>query len=151
MIDVVHYRDKAETEQLPPLVCKMVRVAQIDKSIAVCLDSLERIESQKYRTTSSLTGMPRGGMSGSKDNVIYKGIALEKRLAALRDERERILLEIADDPVMETLEPEEYSVLVRKYIDGYSLRRIAYLMFLSKSTIDNRLKSALKKIDKVGQ
>lgn len=151
MIDVVNYQEKTEGSQLPPLVCKMLRVAQIDKSVAVCLDSIERVESQKYRITSSLTGMPRGSMGASKDNVIYKGIALEERLNALREERERLLLEIADNPVMEILEPEEYSVLVRKYIDGYSLRRIAYLMFLSKSTIDNRLKSALQKMDNAGQ
>lgn len=143
MANTAQRRGEKGSDQLPELVRKMIRVAQLDKRIAVCLDSIERVEARKHGITTRLVGALR---DGAKDDAC-KSAALGERLSALREERERVLLEIADDPATERLTHEEYSVLVGKYIDGHSLRRIAYLMFLSKSTINNRLYSALKKIN----
>lgn len=145
MTDIAHGRDKKGSDQLPALVRKMIRVARLDKRIAVCQDSIDRVEGRKRRTPSSPISAPS---RAAKDEAC-KSVALQDRLDALRGERERVLLEIADDPATERLTHEEYAVLVSRYIDGHSLGRIAYLMFAAKSTINNRLQSALKKINEV--
>ena len=100
------------------------------------------------RSTSVLTGMPRGSASGDRmvDNVILLDLArqaLDRIEHELHDMREQL------GPLIEAMDvPLQKSVMRLRYMDGMSVREIAYSLNYSEQHIFRILQQAENKIMK---
>lgn len=104
--------------------------------------------SKATRCTASLTGMPRGGGNGSQveDGAMLLDAAREA-YKAICDELDASRKEL--EPMLETLtDPLEKTSMHMRYIDGYSVREIAYRINYSEQHIFRVLSRAEEKISK---
>ena len=108
--------------------------------------NVERAMSQAQKCTAQLTGMPGGG----EGRTIADGVAL---LMQAQEARDRIAAELAGmraalSRLLDTLDdPLERTVMAMRYMDGISVREIAYQLCYSESRIFKSLKSAERRIE----
>lgn len=108
--------------------------------------NVDRAMSRATKCTAVLTGMPGGG-SGS---TIADGVELLMQAKAARDEIARQLRELRNElaPMLENLDdPLEKTVMRMRYMEGISVREIAYQLCYSERWIFKVLKEAERKID----
>ncbi len=100
------------------------------------------------RVTSVLTGMPRGSASDDRmaENVILLDLAKQARdqiVTELEDMRKQL------GPMIEALDvPLQKSAMRMRYIEGHSVREIAYSLNYSEQHIFRILTIAERKIQK---
>lgn len=110
---------------------------------------VDRALAQATRCTANLTGMPRGGGNGGSQ--VENGAEM---LAAARDALADIMSELyamrqALQPLLEALcDPLEKTAMRMRYMDGYSVREIAYRINYSEQHIFRVLNAAEKAIAK---
>lgn len=109
---------------------------------------IDQAAAQATRCTASLTGMPRGGSPCSQ---VERGAELladaREAHAAISSELYQLRLEL--QPMLEQLtEPLEKTAMRMRYIDGVSVREIAYRLSYSEQHIFRVLSTAEKKIQK---
>lgn len=128
-----------DLERMRYLINKLP-MAQYKIDVAMC---------KATSTTTHLTGMPGGGgYSGSKVERGYDMIELAREayaelMAELTELRAQLL------PMIDRLgDPLERACMRMRYIDGYSVREIAYRMVYSEQHIFRTLSNAEKKIAK---
>lgn len=109
---------------------------------------LDKAMAQATKVTTVLTGMPHGGSGQDKlaDQVALIAIARERRdhiattLAQMRAEL---------NPMIDKMDnPLEQSTMRLRYIDGKSVREIAYVLTYSEQHIFRVLQQAERKISK---
>lgn len=96
------------------------------------------------KCTASMTGMPRGGGNGSQ---VERGAELleEARAAYAKISEELRLMRMELLPMLEQLDdPLERTVMRMRYIDGYSVREVAYRITYSEQHIFRVLQKAEK-------
>lgn len=107
---------------------------------------IDQAMAQATRCTAQLTGMPRGGGNSSQ---VETGAALldaaREAHAAISEELRQMRLEL--QPMLEDLaDPLEKTAMRMRYIDGNSVREIAYRISYSEQHIFRVLKNAEGKI-----
>lgn len=108
--------------------------------------NVERAMSRAQRCTAQLTGMPGGG-SGS---TVADGVEM---IMQAKQARDSIAAEIAGmraalSPKIQLLaDPLEKIVMNMRYMDGKSVREIAYQLCYSESRIFKSLKDAERRIE----
>ena len=108
--------------------------------------AVEKAEARATRSSSSITGMPRGGRSGNKmedDTIIIvelkeKHLEITTELEQQRKELERALKKVTD--------PNQYLALRMRYIRGKKLREIEIAMNYSERSIIRFLESGERKV-----
>lgn len=108
---------------------------------------VEKAMSQATKCTASLTGMPRGGGGESQ---VERGIDLRlEAKAALKDIQDELAMMQAQlEPVIDLLTDPLARMAVRlRYIDRYSVRKIAYRLNYSEQHIFRVLSNAEKEIE----
>ena len=107
---------------------------------------IDKAMARAAKCTASLSGMPGGGGGGSQ---VERGVEL---LEAAREAHAAISQELYDmrlelQPLLETLEdPLQIAAMRMRYIDGLSVREIAYRINYSESHIFLVLRRAEGKI-----
>ena len=96
---------------------------------------VERAMSRATKCTTILTGMPRGGSSGSP---VERGVSdlevAKETLAAIREELRSMRDELR--PLIAAVEsPLARTTLEMRYMDGYSAREISYLLNYAESHV----------------
>lgn len=107
---------------------------------------VERAMSKAAKCTATLTGMPRGGGTG---NQVEDGVELletaRAAYKAMQDEVEHMREDLA--PVIAGLEkPLERTVMHMRYIEGRSVREIAYGIAYSEPHVFEVLRHAERKL-----
>ena len=107
---------------------------------------VEKAMSTATKTTASITGMPSG--SGISDPVQTGVELLEEAKEAYRTlTHELVQMQVELAPLIDTLEdPLEREIMHFRYLDGLSVRKIAYQLNYSERHIFRKLKKAEKKI-----
>lgn len=107
---------------------------------------IDQAAAQATRCTAQLTGMPRGGGNGSQvENGAMLLDAAREAHAAISNELYDMRLEL--QPMLEDLaDPLEKTAMRMRYIDGCSVREIAYRISYSEQHIFRVLKNAEGKI-----
>lgn len=103
---------------------------------------VERAMSRAAKCTTILTGMPRGGSSGSP---VERGVsdleAAKETLAAIREELRSMRDELR--PLIAAVEPPlARTTFEMRYMDGYSAREISYRLNYDRSYIYRILQEA---------
>ena len=110
---------------------------------------IDKAMSQAAKCTASLTGMPRGGGGESQ---VERGVEL---LTAAREAHAAISQELYDmrlelNPIIEAMDdPLQKTAMRMRYIDGLSVREIAYRINYSERHIFRVLETAEKIIEKM--
>lgn len=97
--------------------------------------NLDKAMARATKVTSTITGMPHGGGDGDRlaDNVALITVARERR-DAIRDALKAMRKEL--EPLIDSMEdPLQQSALRLRYIDGKSVREIAYVLSYSEQHI----------------
>lgn len=107
---------------------------------------IDQAAAQATRCTAQLTGMPRSGGNGSQvENGAILLDAAKEAHAAISNELYDMRLEL--QPMLEDLaDPLEKTAMRMRYIDGCSVREIAYRISYSEQHIFRVLKNAEGKI-----
>lgn len=122
------------------------RMRQLMKMLPGILWEIEKKEANATRTTTSITGMPRGGggINRSEDARILL-IAVKDSYREAMKELE--LLRIDLEPRLEKLTDDDERAIMRlRYIHGYDPEKIAEAVSYHPRTVYRRLKSAERKL-----
>lgn len=107
---------------------------------------VERAMARATKCTASLSGMPGGGMVSSP---VERGVE-ELEAARAKYNATKAELQAARDelsPLIEAMEsPLQRNVMRMRYMDGHSVREIAYLLLYSEQHVFRVLDQAEKKI-----
>lgn len=107
---------------------------------------VERAMSRATKCTASLSGMPGGGATG---NQVERGVE-ELEAARAKYNATKVELQAARDelsPMVDALEsPLQRTVMRMRYMDGHSVREIAYMLLYSEQHVFRVLDQAEKKI-----
>lgn len=109
---------------------------------------LDKAKARATKTTTILTGMPRGSSTGSQveDGVMLIDLA-RQALDSITTELEAMRMELK--PMIEALEsPLQKRSMLMRYIEGHSVREIAYSLNYSEQHIFRILTIAERNIQK---
>lgn len=109
---------------------------------------LDKAKARATKTTTILTGMPRGSSTGSQveDGVMLIDLA-RQALDSITTELEAMRTELK--PMIEALEsPLQKRSMLMRYIEGHSVREIAYSLNYSEQHIFRILTIAERNIQK---
>lgn len=151
IIEVVHYdtpEERPQAENKPGLMAMMQDVRRIEKQIERHEDSIRRLDSQKYRCTSNISAMPRGGQKADWYEIDAEIETLRQMIAELRRQHAQLVRDMDRCEEADRLELDEYSILKYKYISDYTYEDIADALKMSTMTVYRKHRCALVKIDK---
>jgi RNA polymerase sigma factor (sigma-70 family) len=141
----VFYYEKPQAGKMT-LMEMMTEVRRIEKEIERREDNIKRLDAQKYRCTSSISGMPHGGQKPDWYDIDAEIESIEQQISELRRKHGQLISDMDACDEANMLENDEYFILKYKYISGYTNEAIAEAMEISPRTVSRRLKSASEKI-----
>lgn len=139
-------RDKKPYAEQPRLIQMMLEIRRVINQITRLEDSARRLESQKYRCTSNISGMPRGGQKQDVCDINYEIDELGGKIADLRQQLTGMLCMLDTDPDADRLTADEYAALKYKYIYDLTHEAIAETMHVSVVTVSRAVKSGYDKL-----
>lgn len=126
----------------------LVRMRKLMDRLPVAQFKLDKAMAQATRTTTVLTGMPHG--SGEQDRMADK-VSLVTIARDRRDAIARELQQMRDElqPVIDALEdPLQRSAMRLRYINGMTVREIAYSLTYSEQHLFRVLQQAERIVSK---
>lgn len=123
------------------------RMRYLNNRVPLARLRVERAMSKATRCTAVLTGMPRGGGTGSQ---VETGVELleaaRAALAAITSELDSLREELA--PMLEQIQdPTVRLVMTMRYMEGVSAREIAWRLNYSESHVFYLVRNAEKEIE----
>lgn len=148
IIEVIYYDKPAQQpqEKKPGLIGMMQEARRIEKQIERLEDSIRRLDGRKYRCTSSVSDMPRGGQKADWYDIDAEIETLEQQISELRKKRSQLTTEMDMSAEADMLTLDEYKILKYKYISEYTFDQIAVEVKLSQSSVYRNFTSAKKKL-----
>ena len=108
--------------------------------------NVERAVSRAQKCTAQLTGMPGGGSGSTVADAVELVMQAEEARDRIAAELSHMRAELS--PMIEALsDPLEKTVMRMRYMEGVSVREIAYQLCYSESRIFKSLKSAERHIE----
>lgn len=139
-------RDKIPYAEHPRLIQMMLDVRRIERQIVRLQDSAKRWESQKYKITSHISGMPHGGERLDLCDINQEIDDINAKVLETRQQRNVLIAELDTHPDADRLEPEEYEALKYKYIYELTHEAIAETMHVSVATVNRRINSGYDRL-----
>lgn len=145
---MIYYDTPAQQpqEKRPGLMEMMKEVRRIEKQIERLEDSIRRLDGRKYRCTSNVSDMPRGGQKADWYDIDAEIESLEQQIAELRRSHAKLVADMDRSEEADRLELDEYCILKYKYISGYQAEKIAEMMSVSTASVYRKQKTALAKL-----
>lgn len=108
--------------------------------------NVERAMSRAQKCTAQLTGMPGGGSGSTVADSVELVMQAEEARDRIAAELAHLRAELA--PMIDALsDPLEKTVMRMRYMEGVSVREVAYQLCYSESRIFKSLKSAERHIE----
>lgn len=139
-------RDKIPYAAQPRLIQMMLDARRIERQIERLKDSARRWESQKYKVTSHISGMPHGGEKLDLCDINQEIDDIMIKVRELERERNTLIATIDTHPDADRLETEEHEALKHKYIRELTHEAIAETMHVSLATVNRKIASGYDKL-----
>lgn len=122
------------------------RMRQLMKRLPSILWEIEQKEANATRTTSNITGMPRGGGGLNKtEDARIALIAAKDSYRETMEELERLRKEL-EQSLLKLTDENERAMMRMRYIHGYKPEEIAEVISYHPRTVYRKLESAERKL-----
>lgn len=139
-------RDKKPYAEHPRLIQMMTEIRRVVERIARLEGSARRLEAQKYRCTSHISGMPHGGQKPDLCDINGEIDEINAQISELKQQRNSMICMLDTDPDADRLTRDEYDALKLKYIYDLTHEAIAEELHFSVAKVGRDIRSGYDKL-----